>query len=321
MNRLSFSLQAKNEFPYPSSNPLYNIFDSDLSSHGFVLPLGFCLVGVLTCTENAHAHSQGISRGKGGIFRNALDAIGGGRFRVPLPSAVTRMSAFRHSFEVFGITLGDDAKKVFPNLTAAATWASGRLFLSVARKLQTDMKNSGSAVASGEVLRKAMVLERDQTTHTVETVSYSTDFPCLGTSASSSKAVTFASVGGNAEAKLALEDALALDPEKRQLLSSFGLHAPTGVLLYGAPGCGKTLLAKAVAQSLSAKGVTNLTKIGGAFISLKASEIVRPEVGNSEKMIVSAFETARLNAPSVIFIDEFQVSHNIFSVCICIFTS
>ena len=47
---------------------------------------------------------------------------------------------------------------------------------------------------------------------------------------------------------------------------------------------------------------------GGAFVALKASDIVRPEVGNSEKLIVSVFEMARLNAPSVIFIDEFQVS-------------
>mmetsp|Transcript_9570 Transcript_9570/g.17281 ORF Transcript_9570/g.17281 Transcript_9570/m.17281 type:complete len:232 (-) Transcript_9570:50-745(-) len=45
---------------------------------------------------------------------------------------------------------------------------------------------------------------------------------------------------------------------------------------------------------------------GGAFVALKASDIVRPEVGNSEKLIVSVFEMARLNAPSVIFIDEFQ---------------
>ena len=46
--------------------------------------------------------------------------------------------------------------------------------------------------------------------------------------------------------------------------------------------------------------------INGAFISLKASEIVRAEVGQSEKLIVSAFETAHQNTPSVIFIDEFQ---------------
>ncbi|EED91148.1 regulatory protease, partial [Thalassiosira pseudonana CCMP1335] len=120
--------------------------------------------------------------------------------------------------------------------------------------------------------------------------------------------VTFSSVGGNVDAILALEDALALDPKKRRLLASFGLDPPTGVLLYGPPGTGKTLLARAVAQSLSSKDSKNAGNVGGAFISLKASDIVRPEIGNSEKLIVATFETARLNSPSVIFIDEFQVS-------------
>lgn len=46
----------------------------------------------------------------------------------------------------------------------------------------------------------------------------------------------FATVGGNNEAKLALEDALALDPRKRRILSNFGLSPPIGVLLYGPPG-------------------------------------------------------------------------------------
>lgn len=68
------------------------------------------------------------------------------------------------------------------------------------------------------------------------------------------------------------------------------------------------MLAKCVAQSL--KNETDHMErdinSGGSFISLKASDIVRPEVGNSEKLIVAAFETARQNAPSVIFIDEFQ---------------
>lgn len=72
--------------------------------------------------------------------------------------------------------------------------------------------------------------------------------------------------------------------------------------------CQLPQVARAVAQSLYSKNSMDVGKVGGAFISLKASDVVRPEVGNSEKMIVSAFETARSNAPSVVFIDEFQVS-------------
>jgi SpoVK/Ycf46/Vps4 family AAA+-type ATPase len=115
----------------------------------------------------------------------------------------------------------------------------------------------------------------------------------------------FASVGGNVEAKNALEEALAIDPVKRRTLRAFGLSPPTGLLLYGPPGTGKTLLAKSVAKLLK-RQTGNASSVGGSFITLQASEIVRGEVGNSEKMIVSAFETARSNAPSVVFIDEFQ---------------
>jgi SpoVK/Ycf46/Vps4 family AAA+-type ATPase len=51
---------------------------------------------------------------------------------------------------------------------------------------------------------------------------------------------------------------------------------------------------------------SQVSSIGGAFISLKSSDIVRAEVGESEKLVVQAFHTARTNSPAVIFIDEFQ---------------
>ena len=66
---------------------------------------------------------------------------------------------------------------------------------------------------------------------------------------------------------------------------------------------GKTLLAKAVAKALRTNGSSSF---GGAFISLNSSDIVRAEVGESEKLVVQAFHTARTNSPAVIFIDEFQ---------------
>jgi len=121
----------------------------------------------------------------------------------------------------------------------------------------------------------------------------------------------YEAVGGNNDAKKAFEDVLAIDERKKFILSKFGLSLPTGILLYGPPGTGKTLLARALASSMNANAkipATNkdreITK--GAFISIKASDIICSEVGRSEKLLSSLFETARKRSPSVVFIDEFQ---------------
>jgi SpoVK/Ycf46/Vps4 family AAA+-type ATPase len=117
-------------------------------------------------------------------------------------------------------------------------------------------------------------------------------------------------VGGNAQAKASLEDALTLDPFKRDLLARFGLSPPMGVLLYGPPGCGKTLLAKSVANLLKSSGSrskgNNVGSCGGTFILLAISDIVTAELGTRKKMIKSSFEFANKNAPSVAFLDKFQ---------------
>ncbi len=113
----------------------------------------------------------------------------------------------------------------------------------------------------------------------------------------------FDNIGGNEETKRALEDVLAIDKNKRAILKKIGLSIPTGVLLYGPPGTGKTLLAKAVSRLMSAS-VTG--EENGSFFSIKASDIVSSEIGESEKMLSTTFETARQKGPSVIFIDEFQ---------------
>jgi len=64
-------------------------------------------------------------------------------------------------------------------------------------------------------------------------------------------------------------------------------------------------MAKAVAKLLRS-GNPRALSVGGAFVSLNISDIVSSEIGSGEKALVSAFETARMNGPSVIFIDEFQ---------------
>ncbi|KAL7550996.1 hypothetical protein ACHAWF_017414 [Thalassiosira exigua] len=288
LNRLSHSIKARNEIPFPSNNILYNV-DANFSTAG-TLPLGICLVGVTTCLE---------AKEKGSTFQRALDSIGGGRFRIPLPSAATKLSAFEHAFEFCGVKLTNDAKRALQELALGANWASGGVFLAIAEMLCNEGGSEETLVSELDLMR-AMWLGRNRAE------SYSAEFPSIKAGHGKRKAVSFSSVGGNVEAKLALEDALALDPANRKLLFKFGLQTPTGVLLYGPPGTGKTLLARAVAQSLDGKGGVGVGKAGGTFIALKASDVVRPEIGNSEKMIVASFETARLNAPCLIFIDEFQ---------------
>lgn len=113
----------------------------------------------------------------------------------------------------------------------------------------------------------------------------------------------FESIGGNSEAKRALAEAIAIDRQKTELLAMYGMAPPSGVMLYGPPGTGKTLLAKAVASMLNRNEMLNT---GGAFISVSTTDVARAEIGTGEKLLVSAFQTARLNAPAVVFIDEFQ---------------
>lgn len=90
-----------------------------------------------------------------------------------------------------------------------------------------------------------------------------------------------------------------------KLYKEYGLSPCKGILLYGPPGCGKTLIAKAIASTfLQGKGITK-----DSFIYMKGGEMLNPYVGVTENMIKSAFERARQNYTkngnkSIIFIDE-----------------
>jgi ribosome biogenesis ATPase len=79
-------------------------------------------------------------------------------------------------------------------------------------------------------------------------------------------------------------------PEK---FTALGLPLPAGVLLYGPPGCGKTLLAKAIAN-----------ESGANFISVKGPELLDKYVGESERAVRQVFERARSSSPCIVFFDE-----------------
>jgi len=122
--------------------------------------------------------------------------------------------------------------------------------------------------------------------------------------------ITYADVGGLDEQIEAITDAVELPYLHRALFNDYDLPAPKGILLYGPPGCGKTLIAKAVANSLSQK-VAELTgnrNVRSYFLNIKGPELLNKYVGETERQIRVVFQRAREKAeegvPVIIFFDE-----------------
>ena len=105
--------------------------------------------------------------------------------------------------------------------------------------------------------------------------------------------ITWEEIGGLSHQIQEIQEVVELPLKKPELFKKIGITPPKGVLLYGEPGTGKTLLAKAVAAS------TNST-----FIEVVGSELVQKFIGEGAKLVKEIFEFARKKAPSIIFIDE-----------------
>jgi transitional endoplasmic reticulum ATPase len=105
--------------------------------------------------------------------------------------------------------------------------------------------------------------------------------------------VRWSDVGGLALIKHKLQQAVQWPLQDPEAFSRLGVEPPRGVLLYGPPGCGKTLLARAVATESEAN-----------FISIKGPEVLSKWVGESEKAVREVFRRARHAAPAIIFFDE-----------------
>ncbi len=100
-------------------------------------------------------------------------------------------------------------------------------------------------------------------------------------------------IGGLDGVKQHLKESVEWPIKTPELFQRLGVKPPKGILLYGPPGCGKTLLARAVATESEAN-----------FISIKGPEVFSKWVGESEKAIREVFRKARMAAPAVIFFDE-----------------
>ena len=99
--------------------------------------------------------------------------------------------------------------------------------------------------------------------------------------------------GGLDDVKQHLIEAVEWPIKTPEIFTKLGIRPPKGILLYGPPGCGKTLLARAVATESEAN-----------FISIKGPEVFSKWVGESEKAIREVFRKARMAAPAVVFLDE-----------------
>ncbi|HDI47240.1 MAG TPA: AAA family ATPase [Candidatus Methanomethylia archaeon] len=105
--------------------------------------------------------------------------------------------------------------------------------------------------------------------------------------------VAYSDIGGLEPQIQEIRELVELPLKESKLFEKVGIDPPKGVLLYGPPGCGKTLLAKAVAHETKA-----------TFIRVVGSELVQKFIGEGARLVREIFALARRKAPSIVFIDE-----------------
>jgi proteasome-associated ATPase len=124
--------------------------------------------------------------------------------------------------------------------------------------------------------------------------------------------IDYSDIGGLAAQIESIRDAVELPFLHKDLFKEHQLRPPKGVLLYGPPGCGKTLIAKAVANSLAKKvaEVTGKPEGRAYFLNIKGPELLNKYVGETERQIRLIFQRAREKAsegtPVIVFFDEME---------------
>lgn len=199
---------------------------------------------------------------------------------VPLPDEPsTRLEILRFQLELLG----------------AETKFSDLEWLSLAR-LAKGFTGADLKLAAKEALRNTLLLsggERKMTLPIIEKAIRSTKPSAIKAVTVEVPRVPWSAIGGMEDVKGQLRDAIELPLNHSETFQRLGIRPPRGVLLYGPPGCSKTLMARALAT----EGHMN-------FLAVKGPELLSKWLGESERTLAALFRRARLASPSVIFFDE-----------------
>jgi SpoVK/Ycf46/Vps4 family AAA+-type ATPase len=104
---------------------------------------------------------------------------------------------------------------------------------------------------------------------------------------------TLDEIGGYNDVKTELKEAILIPLKKKEIAYTYGMKPPSGILLFGPPGTGKTMMMRALAKELKFN-----------FIEVRCAQILSEWVGEAEKNVIEVFANARKNAPTVLFFDE-----------------
>jgi hypothetical protein len=228
--------------PFPI-HPFYS-----LGSNGFCLPVQLCIVGVLTLSTpsadltTAKMHNNKHLRLTTTLMNNNL--IGSSQFLLKPPSSHTRLVAFLNAFQFMGLVLDRNAEEELPKLAFSAVAARGASFLQSARKLRTLLQQTHRPLVTlsdlKEVLSPLMVEKKEGQLYFTGVfdgkVSYKDNEKNRSHNNGTTDSSFLETVGGNNAAKIALEDALALNEASQMQLAKFGLSPVSAILFYGPPG-------------------------------------------------------------------------------------
>jgi len=153
--------------------------------------------------------------------------------------------------------------------------------------------NTSQFIDEKNLVPGARVAMNQQSFAVVDVLPIEKDPSVLAMEIDEKPGVTYDDIGGLEDQIIEIKETVELPLLKPDLFTKVGIDPPKGVLLYGAPGTGKTLLAKAVAHE------TNST-----FIRLIGSELIRKYIGEGARLVRELFKLAHEKAPSIVFIDE-----------------